>query len=393
MKFTFKHTKLACYGAYATSAIASNFPPILFIIFNRDLGLSIGALGTLISINFGVQMLADIIGAKYVDKIGYRFSAVLANTLVALGIILMGILPQILSAEFLSLIIATATYAVGSGILEVLVSPIMEAIPSHEKSANMSILHSFYCWGQMFAILITTLFVAIFGGNNWHFLCFFWAIVPILTALLYCKVPINQLPKKKGKSSFALFKNKMFLVFLLLMTASGASEIAVSQWASLFVETALGVSKTMGDLLGPCMFALLMGTARVFYAKKSSKVNLSNYIIFCGFLCVLGYLIMAFVKNNYVSLGAVGLIGFSVGVMWPGSLSLASERFPLGGTSMFAYLAIFGDIGCTSGPAIAAIVSDNGFSLRTGLAVCTIFPVLIVVLTLIIKKMRSCVNE
>lgn len=397
MKFSFKHTKLACYGSYATNAIASNFPPVLFIIFNQKLGLSIGALGLLISINFGVQMASDILGAKYVDKTGYRVCAVLANSIVALGVLLMGILPIVLHDKFLALILATIVYAVGSGLLEVLVSPIMEAIPSGKKSANMSILHSFYCWGQAVAILVTTFYLTLFSGNNWWILCFFWAIIPVVTAILFCKVPINQLPREKNKSSLHIFKNRIFWTFLLLMTASGATEITISQWASLFVETALGVSKTIGDVLGPCMFAVLMGCSRIFYAKFSNKLNLSNYIMLCGVICILGYLTMAFVPNNYVSLAAIGIIGFSVGVMWPGSLSLASQMFPLGGTAMFGYLAIFGDIGCTSGPAVATVFSKylsiSGSPLRAGIAVCVIFPLFVLILTFIAKKMRSYENE
>lgn len=393
MTFTFKHTKLACYASYATSAIASNFPPILFIIFKRNFGLSIAALGTLISLNFGVQMIADTIGARYVDKIGYRASAVLANSLVAAGVILMGVLPFFMTEKFLGLIIATITYALGSGLLEVLISPMMEAIPSDKKAANMSFLHSFYCWGQLLSILVTTLFIHLFGGDSWHIICFFWSVVPIFSALLFSKVPIATLPVDGHKSNLDIFKKKMFFVFLLLMTASGASEIVVSQWSSFFAETALGLSKTAGDLLGPCMFALLMGLGRIFYAKYSAKIALSDYIMLCGGLCVLAYLIMAFVPNDYISLAAIGVVGFSVSVMWPGVLSLASEKFPRGGTSMFAYLAIFGDIGCTVGPGVAALFSEkltlNGSNLRGGIAICVIFPILVVILTYIIKKMRS----
>ena len=390
MKFTFKHTKLACYASYATSAIASNFPPVLFIIFQRNFDLSIVALGTLISLNFGVQMLSDIFGAHYVDKIGYRICAVTANSLVALGVVLMAILPTFMTGKFTALIIATITYAVGSGLLEVLISPVMEAIPGDAKSANMSLLHSFYCWGQLAAILVTTLFISVFGGNNWWLICFFWALVPIFAALLFSKVPIATLTTEKQKSTLGIFKNKIFFIFLLLMTASGASEIVVSQWSSLFVETALSISKVAGDLLGPCMFALLMGSGRIFYAKCSKKIALSDYILFCGILCVIAYLVMAFVPNNYISLACIGVIGFSVSIMWPGVLSLASEKFPFGGTSLFAYLAIFGDIGCTSGPAAAAFFSEK-FSLfssplRGGIAVCVVFPVLVVILTYIIKK-------
>ena len=393
MKYTYKHTKLACYGGYLTSSMAINFPPVLFIIFQKQFGLSLVLLGTLISVNFAVQMLSDIVGANTVGKkLSYRACAVLANILVGTGVVLLGILPLIMSAKFLSLLIATCIYAVGCGLLEVIVSPIIEAIPEDGKESNMSFLHSFYSWGQLLAISVTTLYLFIFGNKNWYYLCFFWAIIPVSTAILYSKVPIRTLPTEEKKSSISLFKNKMFLLFLLLMLASGASEISVAQWASLFVETALGVSKTAGDLLGPCMFALLMGISRVLYAKISEKVNLSNYIILCGVLCIIAYILMIFVPSNYISLAAIGIVGFSVGVMWPGVLSLASAKFPLGGAAMFAYLAIFGDIGCTFGPSLAAQFSEMftlyGSPLKAGLAVCIIFPVLVVVLTMILKKMR-----
>ena len=393
MTYTFKHTKLACYTSYATSAIASNFPPVLFIIFQREFGLSVTALGMLISLNFGVQMLSDIFGARYVDKIGYRVSGVLANSLVALGVILMGVLTLLAHDKFLALTITTIIYAIGSGLTEVLISPVMEAIPGKEKSADMSFLHSFYCWGQLSSIVITTLFIALFGDKLWWIICLFWAFIPLFSAYLFSRVPINTLPEETSSSSSKPFKNKIFFIFLLLMTASGASEIVVSQWSSLFVETSLGLSKTAGDLLGPCMFALLMGAGRIFYAKNSKKISLCDYIMYSGILCVIAYLVIAFAKNNYVSLAAIGIVGLSVSVMWPGVLSLASEKFPFGGTSMFAYLAIFGDIGCTSGPSVAAFFSDKlelfGSGLRGGIAVCVVFPLIVVILTFIIKKMRG----
>lgn len=394
MKFTFKHTKLACYGSYMSSAVAINFPPILFIFFHKQFSLSLVDLGALISLNFGVQMLTDIIGANIVDKkITYRQAAVTADSLVAAGLLLLGILPQVMSLKFLALIIATVVYSVGCGLLEVIISPVVEAIPEDGKASNMALLHSFYCWGQMAAILLSTILLFISGNSNWWIISIIWAIIPVFAALLFSKVPINTLPREEKKSSISLFKNKLFLIFLLLMTASGAAEIAVAQWASMFVETALGVSKTVGDLLGPCMFAFLMGISRVIYAKYSEKLNLSNYIVFCGALCVISYLVMVFVPNKYVALAAVGVVGFSVGIMWPGTLSLASMKFPLGGTTMFAYLAIFGDIGCTTGPALTAAVSEStslfGSPLKAGILACVIFPVLVVILTVILKKMRS----
>ena len=394
MIFSFKHTKLACYSSYMSSAVAINFPPILFIFFHKQFDLSLVDLGALISLNFGVQMITDIIGASLIDKkITYRQAAVTANSLVSAGLLLLGILPQIMGAKFLSLIIATIVYSVGCGLLEVIISPIVEAVPEDGKASNMALLHSFYCWGQLVAILFTTILLFILGNSNWWIISILWSIVPVFAGLLFSKVPLNTLPKEDKKSSVSLFKNITFIIFLLLMTASGAAEIAIAQWASMFVETALGVTKTVGDLLGPCMFALLMGVARVIYAKFSKKLNLSNYIVFCGILCIASYLVMVFVPNKYVALAAVGVVGFSVGIMWPGTLSLASVKFPLGGTAMFAYLAIFGDIGCTTGPALAATVSEStalfGSPLKAGILACVVFPVLVVVLTLTLNKMRS----
>jgi len=394
MKLSFKYTKLACYCSYISSAVAINFPPILFIFFHKQFGLSLINLGALISLNFGVQMATDIIGANIIEKkITYRQAATAANALVCAGLLLLGILPIFMKTKFLALIIATIVYSIGCGLLEVIISPITEAIPESEKASNMALLHSFYCWGQMVAVLLTTVLLFVSGNDNWWLISILWASIPAFSAILFSIVPINTLPKEKESSSFALFKNKFFILFLLLMTASGAAEISVAQWASMFVETSLGVTKTIGDLLGPCMFAALMGISRVIYAKYSQKLNLYKYIVICALVCVAGYLVAVFSPNQYLSLAAIGVIGFSVGIIWPGTLSLASSRFPLGGATMFAYLAIFGDIGCTVGPALAAAVSEKvslfASPLKAGIAACTIFPVLVIVLTLILKKTRK----
>jgi len=377
-----------------SSAVAINFPPILFIFFQKQFGLSLAALGLLISLNFGVQMLTDIAGANIIEKkLTYKQAAVTADVLVSVGLLLLGVLPMVMNTKFLALILATIVYSVGCGLLEVIISPITEAIPEEEKASNMALLHSFYCWGQMVAILLTTVLLLILGSKNWWVISILWAILPGCVGILFSQVPINTLPKEESKSSLEMFKSKLFIIFLLLMTASGAAEIAVAQWASLFVETSLGVSKTVGDLLGPCVFAGLMGVSRVIYAKYSHKIDLYNYIIICAFVCIAGYLTAVFVPNQHIALAAVGVIGFSVGVMWPGTLSLASSRFPLGGAAMFAYLAIFGDIGCTTGPALAAAVSENfvlfNSPLKAGIAACVVFPAAVVILTMILKKTRK----
>jgi len=393
MHFTFKHTKFACYGSYISSAVVNNFAPLLFIIFQRTFGLSMLQLSFLITMNFCVQMVVDFLGAKYVDKIGYRISIVAANLFAAAGLASLGILPQIMPA-FLGLCCATVLYAIGSGLMEVLVSPIVEALPTDGKAASMSFLHSFYCWGQMLAVLGTTAFFVFFGQSMWPLLCALWAIIPLLTALLFSRVPINSFTNEETKIPMRkLFGIKIFWVFLILMLCSGASELAMAQWASLFAETALGVSKTVGDLFGPCLFAITMGISRVLYGMLAEKVSLTKYIILSSALCVLSYLLASLCRSSALSLAGCALCGFSVGVMWPGVLSLAAGKIPRGGTAIFALLAMAGDIGCSAGPALAAQVSEHasilGSPLKAGLFACILFPLVLMIGTYILKFMKD----
>lgn len=393
MTFTYKHTKLACYATSTCSAVVNNFTPLLFIIFQNKYGLSLTKLSLLISINFGVQMIVDFLGAKYVDKIGYKKSVVAANVFAAAGLASLGILPLCLS-PFVGLSIAVFLYAVGSGLMEVLISPIMEAIPGDQKAASMSFLHSFYCWGQMLTVLVTSLFFVLFGQSRWPVMCLIWAMLPTLTAVLFTRVPIRSFTNEDIKVPLRkLFRIKILWVFLVLMLCSGASEIAMAQWASFFAETSLGVSKTAGDLFGPCMFALTMGLSRVLYGKLASKVRLTPYIALSSVLCIISYVLAAASPSSVLSLAGCALCGFSVGVMWPGVLSLAADRCPEGGTALFALLAMAGDIGCLAGPSLAAQVSERatlfGSPLKAGLLACIIFPIVLCLGTAILKIMKD----
>lgn len=393
MAFTYKHTRLACYCGYSVSAVINNFMPLLFVIFQQDFGITMGQLSFLITLNFGVQAVIDFLGAHLADKIGYKTTAVTANLVSAAGLIAVGVLPKLFS-PYISLIISVITYATGSGLLEVIVSPIIEALPSETKSASMSLLHSFYCWGQVVTVLLTTAFFALFGTESWGIACIIWSVFPLFTALFFSVVPVLTFSGNEEKvPAMKLFSVKIFWIFLILMTCSGATELAMAQWASLFAETALGVSKTVGDIFGPCMFAVCMGIARVVYAVFAPKIKLANYIIFCSGLGVLSYLLVSLSPNSILALSGCALCGFSVGVMWPGTLSLAAEKCSYGGTALFALLALAGDIGCVSGPNTVTLFAEKfslfGSPLKAGLLACVIFPGIMIICTLILKSTKD----
>lgn len=380
MKFTYKHTKYTCYLGSVTSAIINNFAALLFVVFNRDFGISIEQISLLITTNFAVQLVVDYLGARYVDKIGYRKSLVFAMAAAGTGLAAMGTLPFIIP-PFAGLIISTFIYAVGSGLIEVLVSPTVEALPNDEKESAMSMLHSFYCWGCMLVIIVSTLYFKLFGLQHWRYLCYFWALIPLVTMYLFLKVPIIPFGEGKETVSFrTIFKTKLFWVFVLLMTSAGAAELAMSQWASMFAETGLGVSKTMGDLLGPCMFAFLMGIGRFIYGRYGDKLPLIGSIKVSAVICICGYLVASLVKNPVLALVGCGMCGFGVAIMWPGTLSLAAKYCHFGGTAIFGLLAMSGDIGCCLGPYTVAKVSTHftlyGSELKAGLLFAIIFPVI-----------------
>ncbi len=377
---------------YIVQAIVNNFVPLLFLTFESAYNIPLSKITLLITFNFGIQLLVDLLSAGFVDKIGYRVCAVAAHIFSALGLLGLSVLPEILTDAYIGLLISVTIYALGGGLLEVLVSPIVESCPSKNKEKTMSLLHSFYCWGHVGVVLFSTLFFRIFGIDNWKILTCIWIIIPLANAFLFSRVPLAPLVKdgETGASMPALFKNRIFWLLMLMMLCAGASEQAVSQWASTFAERGLGVGKTIGDLAGPMTFAILMGSARAFYGKFGDRINLDKFMIGSGVLCIASYLCISLSPSPFLSLVGCGVCGLSVGIMWPGSFSKASAAIRNGGTAMFALLALAGDLGCSGGPSlvgyISSIASDN---LKKGILAAIIFPFLLIVGILLLKKPKA----
>lgn len=390
IKNNYKHTFFASYAGYFVQAIINNFLPLLFLTLQNTFSLSYDKISLLIVINFGIQLCVDLLSAYFIDKIGYRISIVAAHIFAFIGLAGLSIFPFIMN-PYAGIILSIVIYALGSGLIEVIISPLVDACPSDSKSGAMSLLHSFYCWGQMCVVLLSTLFFIAFGIENWRILSVIWACVPLVNGVYFCFVPIPQvLSENKGMGIKNLLKTRLFYVLGMVMLCAGASELAMSQWASAFAESGLGVSKTMGDLLGPCLFAVLMGSARVLYSKLSDKISLTKVMAASAILCIVSYLVAGVSTVPIISLLACGLCGLSVGVMWPGTFSLASERIPTGGTAMFALLALFGDLGCTSGPALVGrMTTVFGDDLSKGLLFGVVFPIIMIGCVMLIKKGKS----
>lgn len=387
----YQKTLFACYLGFITQAISANFIPLLFLTFKRTYAITLDKIAIIPVVFYFIQLLVDIIATKFADKIGYRICVVTSEVLSAVGLIALAILPEITPSPFIGILIAVVLYAVGSGIIEVLVSPIVEACPFKNKDGVMSFLHSFYCWGSMGVILGSTIFFALFGIENWKILTLIWALVPLYNIFNFANCPIERLVEDgKGMRVGALLKTPVFWLMILLMVCSGASEISMSQWASAFTESALGVSKTVGDLAGPFLFAMFMGIARVAYGKFSQKLNLTNVMLVCAVMCVGCYLLASLSNLPFLGLIGCAVCGLSVGIMWPGSISISSQNCPKGGTAMFALLALAGDLGGMASPAIVGGVSEMaGGNLKLGLLVATTFPVMLVVALIILKLVKK----
>ena len=405
MKLTDKHTLYASYIGYITQAIINNLPPLLFVTFQTHFDIPLPRISALITMNFFIQILVDLFGAKYIDRIGYRPSIVAAHIFSVVGLCSLGILPFVMD-PFAGIILAMTLNAIGGGLLEVLVSPIVESLPGDEKAAAMSVLHSFYCWGHMAVVILSTVYFTAIGTENWQFLPFFWAIVPFCNVFLFAKVPMHVLVAEEDKIPLGrLFSSKIFWLLFVLMLCAGASEQSMSQWSSYFAEVGLGVSKTVGDLLGPCAFALMMGLARLIFGRLSARMNVRRFIVFSAVLCLGTYLLTVFAPHPMLSLVGCGICGFSVGIFWPGVFSVAAETYPAGGTAMFALLALAGDVGCGVGPGLVGVVSnaakdgfdalraiipaDAGSALKVGMLIAVLFPVGMIAGMAILGKMAG----
>lgn len=392
MKNAYNKTVTACFVGYIVQAIVNNFVPLLFLTFQKTYGIPLSRITLLVTFNFGVQLLVDLLSVGFVDKIGYRATMVIAHVTAALGLILLTILPDVMPSAFAGIVIAVMVYAIGGGLLEVVVSPVVEACPSDNKERAMSMLHSFYCWGHVGVVILSTLFFKVAGIENWRIMAIFWALIPIANAIVFTRVPIASLiaEGETGMKLKELFKQKIFWVLLIMMICAGASEQAVSQWASAFAEKGLGISKTAGDLAGPMMFAILMGLSRAFYGKFGDRVDLDRFMIASCCLCIVSYLGVSLLPVPQLSLLFCALCGLSVGIMWPGTFSKASSALPKGGTAMFALLALGGDVGCGGGPTVVGFVSgalsDN---LKLGILAGVAFPILLLIGIFLCAKNRK----
>ena len=384
----YQKTLAACYLGYITQAIAANFAPLLFLTFQTAYGIPLDNIALIPIVFYLTQLLVDLGAAKFADKIGYRICMVASQAASATGLVLLAVLPEVLPSPFWGLLIAVVFYAIGSGLVEVLVSPIVEACPFENKDGRMSLLHSFYCWGAVGVILGSTLFFAVFGTESWQSLALIWAVVPLVNIFQFLTCPIKHLVEG-GKSlpPCKLLRMPLLWLMILLMICSGASEATMAQWASAFTESALGVTKTVGDLAGPCLFAVFMGISRTLYGKMSERLNLANAMLLSGLLCVVCYLLASLSPWPALGLAGCSFCGFSVGILWPGTIRLSSQKCPQGGTAMFALLALAGDFGGTVSPVIVGGFSElAGESLKAGLLAATAFPVLLVIGLLILRR-------
>ena len=388
MEKNYKKTLLACYLGFITQAITANFAPLIFLTLHNAYDISLGKIALIPTLFFFTQLLVDLFCAKFVDRIGYRVSVVASEIFSALGLVGLAVLPGMLENAYAGILISVVVYALGSGLIEVLVSPIVEACPFPNKDSVMSLLHSFYCWGSVGVILLSTLFFGVFGIENWKILACLWAIIPLCNAFNFAVCPIEHLTEDgQGLGIRGLCRLPVFWIAIVLMVCAGASELSMSQWASAYVEAALGLPKSVGDIAGPCLFAVTMGISRLFYGKFGEKVDLMKFMVFSGGLCLGCYLLAAL--SGSAALGLLGCIlcGFSVGIMWPGTISITSRRIPLGGTALFALLAMAGDLGGSVGPYVVGLVTQRaGENLKAGMLAAAVFPVVLVASVLALRK-------
>ena len=378
---SYEHTIYACYIGYITQAIVNNLAPLLFLTFAAEFSLTLEMITLITTINFTIQLCVDLLSAKFIDRIGYRVSVIAAHICSAAGLAGLALLPDLFENSYAGLLICVILYAIGGGIIEVLISPIVEACPTKKKEAAMSLLHSFYCWGHLAVVLLSTAFFVAAGIKNWRILACLWAVIPLVNCFYFALVPIFPIVAEEEKIPIkGLLGQKTFWLIFLLMICAGASEQGMSQWASAYAEAGLHVSKAVGDIAGPCAFALLMGIARAWYGKKSDRIPLKKMMLLCGVLCVACYLTAAFAPVPILGLAGCAVCGFSVGIFWPGTFSVAARQIPGGGTAMYALLALAGDVGCASGPTVVGLTASAfGGNLKAGLVLAMVFPVVIII--------------
>lgn len=396
MKQTYERTLTACYTGYVVQAIVNNFIPLLFLTFQNTYHISMSSITLLITANFLIQLFIDCLSVGFVDRIGYHAAMILAHAASAAGLICLTFLPDLLPDPFIGLLLSVATYALGGGLLEVMLSPIVEALPTDHKEKTMSLLHSFYCWGHVAVVLLSTVFFALFGLENWKIMTLIWALVPIYNLFVFRKVPLCTLTAENEETLplMTILKRPAFWILMVVMTCAGASEQAVSQWASAFAEQGLGVSKSVGDLSGPMFFAVCMGSSRMLYGLYGDRLNLKKAMIASGILCIFSYCLISLSPGAAVSLLGCGICGFAVGIMWPGSFSIGASVLKGGGTALFSLMALAGDLGCSGGPTYVGFISDHaGGNLKFGIQMAVIFPALLMAGVLLLQNSQKSTRQ
>ena len=382
-------TIVACFNGYVTQAVINNYTPLLFVTFAATFGIDLARLSMLITVNFVTQLAVDLLAGRYVDRIGYRPCIIGAHVLAAAGLLALGLLPHRVADPFAAILAAVVLYAFGSGLIEVMVSPIVEACPTRHKAKMMSLLHSFYSWGQLVTVAVSTVFHWVFGIGSWPVLACLWAVVPLLGIALFAGAPMPAIVPEGAEriGGRQMLRKPVFWVLFVMMLCAGAAEQGMSQWASAFAESALGVTKVVGDLAGPAAFALMMALSRTVYGMFGHRINLRAFIAGSSALCVATYLLAACAPSPMAGLVGCAMTGFAVGIMWPGTFSLAAERMPGGGTLMFALFAVAGDLGCAGGGTMVGLVSSaNGDDLRTGILSGTVFAVVMLACVLVLRR-------
>ena len=358
MKVNKKILKSACYTVSVTMALVSNVPPLLFLTFREMYGISFSLLGLLVVVNFATQLGIDLVFSFFSDKFDIPKTVRTMPILTVAGLVIFSLVPTFFpNLAYAGLVVGTILCAVSSGLAEVLISPIVASLPADDPEREMSALHSVYAWGVVGVVIFSTLFLLVFGKENWNILMLIFIIVPVLSSVLYSMTDITCVESEEGSGGLlGIFKNPMLWLSFFAIFLGGAAEVTMAQWSSGYLEQALGIPKVWGDVFGVAVFALTLGIGRTMYAKIGK--NISKILTLGGIGAVICYLTAAFTSNPIIGLIACGFTGLCTAMLWPGNLMVVAERFPTGGVFIYAMMAAGGDLGASVAPQLVGVITD-----------------------------------